>query len=117
MSAYCIIQEAFRRRLEEAGDTELDPHVVWSEEVGGRNRGRYYGLPGIIDKSRIGNLSKSIPCSLGQPRKPMFTQDQVQEMINHATKQMNETWESRFQSLEESMRGIAPSNIPQVNFT
>ncbi|CAM0910976.1 unnamed protein product [Alopecurus aequalis] len=105
--------EAFQRRLEEARDTELDPHLVWSEEVGGRNRGRYYGLPGIIDKARIGPLSKSITGSLGRKTKQMFTQDQVQEMINHATQQLNETWENRFQSLEESMRGMVASDIPR----
>ncbi|KAF7109260.1 hypothetical protein CFC21_109554 [Triticum aestivum] len=105
--------EAFQRRLEEAGDTELDPHVVWSEEVGGRHRGRYYGLPGIIDKARIGHLSKSIPSSPGRKRRQLFTQDQVQEMINHATRQMNETWENRFQSLEKSMRGMVSADISQ----
>uniref|UniRef100_A0ACD5ZVP3 Uncharacterized protein n=1 Tax=Avena sativa TaxID=4498 RepID=A0ACD5ZVP3_AVESA len=103
--------EAFQRRLD-AGDTGLDPHLVWSQEVGGRNRGRYYGLPGVIDKARIGPLSKSIPGSSGGKTEPMFTQDQVQDMINHATQQLNETWENRFQSLEESMRGMASSHNP-----
>lgn len=38
-------------------------------------------------------------------------------MINHATRQMNETWENRFQSLEKGMRGMASSDISQVNFS
>ncbi|KAK1609382.1 hypothetical protein QYE76_033055 [Lolium multiflorum] len=105
--------EAFQRRLKEAGDTGLDPHLAWSQEVGGRNRGRYYGLPGIIDKTQIGPLSKSTPGSSGRNRTQMFTQDQVQEMINHATQQLNETWENRFQSLEQSMLSMASPNIPQ----
>ena len=103
--------------MEEAGDTGLDPHLVWSQEVGGRNRGRYYGLPGIIDKARIGPLSKSVTGSFGRQTNQMFTQDQVQEMINHATQQLNETWENRLQSLEESMRGMVTSGIPQVNLS
>ncbi|XP_047049631.1 uncharacterized protein LOC124654677 [Lolium rigidum] len=105
--------EAFQRRLKEAGDTGLDPHLAWSQEVGGRNRGRYYGLPGIIDKAQIGPLSKSTPGSSGRNRTQMFTQDQVQEMINHATQQLNETWENKFQSLEQSMLSMASPNIPQ----
>jgi hypothetical protein len=58
-----------------------------------------------------------MPGSLGGKTKQMFTQDQVQEMINHATQQLNESWENRFQSLEESMRGIASSGISQVNLS
>jgi hypothetical protein len=117
MYAYYIFQEAFQRRLKEAGDTGLDPHLAWSQEVGGRNRGRYYGLPGIIDKAQIGPLSKSTPGSSGRNRTQMFTQDQVQEMINRATQQLNETWENRFQSLEQSMLSMASPNIPQVNLS
>lgn len=106
--------EGFKRRLEEAGDTELDPHLVWAEEVGGRSRGRYYGLHGIIDKARIDALSKSIPGLLGRKaQQHMFTQDQVQEMINQAMQQLNETWEKRFQSLEQSMNGMASLDVPQ----
>jgi hypothetical protein len=58
-----------------------------------------------------------MPGSLGGKTKQMFTQDQVQEMINHATQQLNESWENRFQSLEESMRGIASSGLSQVNLS
>uniref|UniRef100_A0A0A8Z492 Uncharacterized protein n=1 Tax=Arundo donax TaxID=35708 RepID=A0A0A8Z492_ARUDO len=53
------LKESVKRRLEEAGDAELDPHLVWAQEVGGRNRGRYYGLHGIIDKARIDAMAKS----------------------------------------------------------
>ncbi|KAL5231626.1 hypothetical protein ABZP36_030402 [Zizania latifolia] len=106
--------EGFKQRLEKAGDTELDPHLVWAEEIGGRNRGRYYGLHGIIDKARLDALSKSIPGSLDQnAHQQMFTQNQVQEMINHAMQQLNETWEKRFQSLLQSMHGMVSLYVPQ----
>ncbi|XP_062191937.1 uncharacterized protein LOC133895545 isoform X2 [Phragmites australis] len=82
--------ESVKRRLE-AGDTELDPHLVWAQEVGGRNRG-------CLDK---------------ETQKEMFTQDQVQEMISHAMQQLNETWEKRFQSLEQRMHGMVSLEAPQ----
>lgn len=103
--------ENFQRRLEEAADTDqLDPHRLWVEVAGDHKRGRYYGLPGVIDKAWIHTLSKS---SGRKRRQQMFTQDQVQEMINHATQQLNKTWENRFQSLEQSMRGLEASDVPQ----
>ena len=102
--------------MEEAGDTELDPHLVWVQ-VGGRKRGRYYGLNGIIDKARIKAMAKSTPgCVDKRTRKEMFTQDQVQEMISQAMQQLNETWEKRFQSLEQKMvHGMVSPKAPEVN--
>ncbi|KAL6659052.1 hypothetical protein ACP70R_003092 [Stipagrostis hirtigluma subsp. patula] len=106
--------ERFKRRLEEAGDTELDPHLVWAQEVGGRNRGRYYGLHGIIDKTRIDFMAKSTPgCIDKETQKEIFTQDQVQEMISQALQQLNETWEKKFQSLEQRMCGMVSSEACQ----
>lgn len=97
--------EGFKKRLEEAGDKKIDPHLAWVQEIGGRDRGRYYGLTGIIDKAKIDELAKSIPGSLrkrGQRQK--FSQDQVQQMINQAVQGLNETWENKFKSLEQTMR-------------
>ncbi|CAO2163994.1 unnamed protein product [Urochloa humidicola] len=108
--------ERFKRRLEEAGDTEVDSHLVWAQEVGGRKRGRYYGLHGIIDKSRIKAMAKSTPGRVDEvTKKDMFTQDEVQEMIRQATQQLNEAWEKRFQSLEQRMHGMVSAGAPQNN--
>ncbi|CAO2200974.1 unnamed protein product [Urochloa humidicola] len=108
--------ERFKRRLEEAGDTEVDSHLVWAQEVGGRKRGRYYGLHGIIDKSRIKAMAKSTPGRVDEvTKKEMFTQDQVQEMIRQATQQLNEVWEKRFQSLEQRMLGMVSPGGRQNN--
>lgn len=100
----------------EAGDTEVDLHLVWAQQtVGGRKRGRYYRLQGIIDKARIGAMAKSAPSCIDKvTKKEMFTQNQVQEMISQATQQLNEAWEKRFQSLEQRMQGMVPSEAPQV---
>ncbi|OEL13041.1 hypothetical protein BAE44_0025940 [Dichanthelium oligosanthes] len=108
--------ERIKRRLEVAGDTELDPHLVWAQEVGGRSRGRYYGLHGIIDKARIKAMLKSTPGHVDKvTKKEMFTQDQVQEMIRQATEQLNEAWEKRFQSLEQRMHDMVSLEDPQYN--
>ncbi|CAL5011044.1 unnamed protein product [Urochloa decumbens] len=107
--------ESFKRRLE-SGDTEADPHLVWAQEVGGQNRGRYYGLHGIIDKARIRAMAKSTPGRVDKvTKKDMFTQDQVREMIRQATQQLNEAWEKRFQSLEQRMHGMVSAGAPQNN--
>ncbi|CAD6265873.1 unnamed protein product [Miscanthus lutarioriparius] len=108
--------ERFKRHLE-AGDTEVDLNLVWAQQAaGGRKRGRYYRLQGIIDKARIGAMAKSTPgCVDEVTKKEMFTQDQVQEMISQAAQQLNEAWEKRFQSLEQRMQGTMSSEAPQHN--
>jgi hypothetical protein len=102
--------------MEEAGDTQIDPHLAWVQEVGGQNRGRYYGLTGIIDKAKIDELAKSIPGSPGKPcQRQKFSQDQVQQMINQALYGLNETWENKFKSLEQTVRGGLSSGVdPEV---
>ncbi|KAM0869917.1 hypothetical protein ACQ4PT_040377 [Festuca glaucescens] len=98
--------EGFKKRMEEAGDKQIDPHLAWAQEVGGRNRGRYYGLTGIIDKAKIDELSKSIPGSLSKRgQRQTFSQDQVQQMIDQALQGLNETWENKFKSLEQTLCG------------
>jgi len=112
---HCIFQERFKHRLE-AGDTELDPHLVWAQEVGGRKRGRYYGLHDIIDKARIRAMAKSSPVHVDKvTEKEMFTQDQVQEMIRLAAQQLNEAWEKTFQSLEQRMHSMVSPEAPQLH--
>lgn len=101
----------------EAGDTEVDLNLVWAQQAaGGRKRGSYYRLQGIIDKARIGAMAKSTPSCVDEvTKKEMFTQDQVQVMISQATQQLNEAWEKRFQSLEQRMQGTVSSEAPQVD--
>ncbi|KAJ1272705.1 hypothetical protein BS78_06G223100 [Paspalum vaginatum] len=104
--------EGFKKRMEEAGEEKIDPHVAWVQEVGGRNRGRYYGLNGIIDKDKVDELAKSMPGFFGKKgQQQKFTQEQVQQMINQALQGLNETWEKKFKSLEESVRGVPPLGI------
>jgi len=102
--------------MDEAGD-KIHPHLAWVQEVGGRNRGRYYGLTGIIDKDKVDELAKSMPNSSGiKGHRQKFTQEQVQQMINQALQGLNETWERKFKSLEKSLRGVPPSGIdPEVS--
>ncbi|XP_047061992.1 uncharacterized protein LOC124669417 [Lolium rigidum] len=98
--------EGFKKRMERAGDKQIDPHLAWAQEIGGRNRGRYYGLTGIIDKAKIDELSKSIPGSLSKRgQQQTFSQDQVQQMIDQALQGLNETWENKFKSLEQTFCG------------
>lgn len=101
--------------MEEVGDANVDPHLVWVQ-VGGWNRGRYYGLNGIINKARIKAMAKATGYVDKKTQKEMFTQDQVQEMISQAMQQLNETWEKRFQSLEQKMvNGTVSPETPEVN--
>ncbi|KAK3121293.1 hypothetical protein QOZ80_8BG0650260 [Eleusine coracana subsp. coracana] len=105
--------ERFKSRLEETGDPSVDPHLVWVQ-AGGRNRGRFYGLNGIIDKARIKAMAKATGYVDKRTRKEMFTQDQVQEMISQAMQQLNETWEKRFQTLEQKMvHGMVSPEAPE----
>jgi len=101
--------------MDEAGD-KIHPHLAWVQEVGGRNRGRYYGLTGIIDKDKVDELAKSMPNSSDiKGHRQKFTQEQVQPMINQALQGLNETWERKFKSLEKSLRGVPPLGIdPEV---
>lgn len=103
----------FKKRMEEAGD-KVHPHLAWVQEVGGRNRGRYYGLTGIIDKNKVDELAKSTPNCFGiKGHRQKFTQEQVQQMINQALQGLNETWEKKFKSLEQSVcGGIDPEHAP-----
>ncbi|KAF2935780.1 uncharacterized protein [Oryza sativa Japonica Group] len=96
------IVEGFKKRMEEAGDKPADPDAAWIQQVGGRNRGRYYGLTGTIDKAKIAEIAKSIPGKRGQQK---FSQEEVQQMINHALQGLNQSWEEKFKSLEQSVRG------------
>jgi len=104
-----IFQEGFTKRMEEAGDRNIDPHVAWVQQVGGRNRGRYYGLTGVIDKDKVDEVAKSMPDCFGKNgQRQKFTQEQAQQMINQALQGLNETWEQKFKSLEQSVRGVPP---------
>jgi hypothetical protein len=111
-----MFQEGFKKRMDGAGDKQIDPHLAWAQEVGGRNRGRYYGLTGIIDKAKIDELSKSIPGSLSKRgQQQTFSQDQVQQMIDQALQGLNETWENKFKSLEQTLCGEPSLSVdPEV---
>jgi hypothetical protein len=82
--------------------------------MGGCKRGRYYCDTGVRKKVQTDSLPKSSPgCSSnhGQGQPPMFTHEQVQQMINQALQGLNETWEKKFLSLEQNMRSMSKSRI------
>uniref|UniRef100_I1PPS4 Uncharacterized protein n=1 Tax=Oryza glaberrima TaxID=4538 RepID=I1PPS4_ORYGL len=84
------------------------------EHMGGCKRGRYYCDTGVRKKVQTDSLPKSSPgCSSnhGQGQPPMFTHEQVQQMINQALQGLNETWEKKFLSLEQNMRSMSKSRI------
>uniref|UniRef100_J3M199 Uncharacterized protein n=1 Tax=Oryza brachyantha TaxID=4533 RepID=J3M199_ORYBR len=97
-----------------ARDAKLGPHPVQAQ-TGGCKRGRYYSDSGVRKKVQTDSLPKSsLGCSSNQEQLPMFTREQVQQMINQALQGLNETWEKKFLSLEQNMRIMFKSHfIPE----
>uniref|UniRef100_A0A0E0H5T0 Uncharacterized protein n=1 Tax=Oryza nivara TaxID=4536 RepID=A0A0E0H5T0_ORYNI len=80
------IVEGFKKRMEEAGDKPADPDAAWIQQVGGRNRGRYYGLTGTIDKAKIAEIAKSIPGKRGQQK---FSQEEDESDKQHVERRQS----------------------------
>uniref|UniRef100_K3YDS4 Uncharacterized protein n=1 Tax=Setaria italica TaxID=4555 RepID=K3YDS4_SETIT len=101
-----------KRPCDAAGSQKLGSHSVL-RQVGSGKRGRYCGAIGISKKSQHKSLSKLPPvCVSKQEQQPMFTKEQVQEMINQALQGLNEAWEKKFLSLEQKMpRMMSSSHI------
>ncbi|KAI5011304.1 hypothetical protein ZWY2020_013441 [Hordeum vulgare] len=86
------------------------------EQVGSSKRERYYATPVASKKDQTDPSSKSSPdCLNKQGQQPIFTQEQVQQMINRALQGLNETWEKKFMSLEQNMRRTASSRAVPVD--
>uniref|UniRef100_K4AM15 Uncharacterized protein n=1 Tax=Setaria italica TaxID=4555 RepID=K4AM15_SETIT len=100
----------------EAQCTQLGSHSV-QRQVGSGKRGSYCGAIGVSKKSQHESSSKSSPvCLSKQGQQPMFTKEQVQEMINQALQGLNEAWEKKFLSLEQKMPSMSSSHIvPNVS--
>ncbi|KAL6843883.1 hypothetical protein ACP4OV_026454 [Aristida adscensionis] len=61
-------------------------------------------------KGQVGNwkhVSNSFPGANKHGQHPMFTKEQVQEMINQAVQGLNEVWEKKFLSLEKKMSSMS----------
>jgi hypothetical protein len=48
-----LIQDDFNNHVKESGNIQVDKQQVWVQLTRGQKRGRYNGLPGIIDKDRV----------------------------------------------------------------
>ncbi|KAF0930637.1 hypothetical protein E2562_033827 [Oryza meyeriana var. granulata] len=95
----------------EARDAQRGPHPV-QEQMGGCKRGRYYCDFGVRKKVQTDSLSIASPgCSSNPGQPPMFTHEQVQQMINQALQGLHETWEKKFLSLEQNMRSMSKSRV------
>ncbi|KAL6651347.1 hypothetical protein ACP70R_010272 [Stipagrostis hirtigluma subsp. patula] len=80
-----------------------------TKETGGTQLGSR-PLPG-----QVGN-EKPVPkystgCVSKHGQQPMFTKEQVQQMINQALQGLNEVWEKKFLSLEKKMPSMASSQM------
>ncbi|XP_062184435.1 uncharacterized protein LOC133888273 isoform X3 [Phragmites australis] len=95
-----VDQKACRTEDTEARGTQLGSRPV----QGHVKRGRYCGTVGVSKKAQNESLSKSSQVYVSkQEQEPMFTKEQVQEMINQALQGLNEVWEKKFLSLEQKM--------------
>ncbi|KAK3143755.1 hypothetical protein QOZ80_4AG0304520 [Eleusine coracana subsp. coracana] len=96
---------------EEAEGALVGSHPL-QEQVGSLKRERHCGAIGVCNKVQNESLSKSSPgCVSKQGHQPMFTKEQVKEMINQALQGLNEIWEHKFLSLEQKMPGVSSSYI------
>ncbi|KAK3141555.1 hypothetical protein QOZ80_4BG0335390 [Eleusine coracana subsp. coracana] len=96
---------------EEAEGALVGSHAL-QEQVGSLKRERHCGAIGVCNKVQNESLSKSSPgCVSKQGHQPMFTKEQVKEMINQALQGLNEIWEHKFLSLEQKMPGVSSSYI------
>lgn len=93
--------DEFNNCAKESGNTQVDKKQVWVQLTRGRKRGRYYGLPGIIDKDHAHRSSTPV---LTNGTQPMYTQQQVQDIVSQAVTsavgEVREELGTRIQSLE-----------------
>jgi 8-oxo-dGTP pyrophosphatase MutT (NUDIX family) len=98
---YFEFQDEFNNCFKESGNTQVDKQQVWVQLTRGRKRGRYYGLPGIIDKDHAHRSSTPV---LTNGTQPMYTQQQVQDIVSQAVtsavREVREELGTRIQSLE-----------------
>lgn len=95
-------QDDFNKHVEQSGNTQIDKQQVWVQLTRGRKRGRYYGLPGIIDKDRA--YHSSAP-DMNNGTQPLYTQQQVQDIVSQAVtiavRDVREEHGTRIQSQEQ----------------
>ncbi|KAF8670291.1 hypothetical protein HU200_050832 [Digitaria exilis] len=91
--------------------TQLGSNSV-ERQVGSEKCRRYCGAISVSKKAQHKLLSKSSPvCVSKQGQQPMFTKEQVQEMINQAQQGLNEAWEKKFLSLERKIPIISSLHV------
>lgn len=100
----------------EAHSIQLGSHSV-QRQAGSGKQGRHCGTISVSKKAQCEPLSKSSPVYVGKRgQQPMFTKEQVQEMITQALQGLNEAWEKKFLSLEQKMPSISSSHtVPNVS--
>lgn len=111
-----IFQDTRGQANREAQSVQLGSHSV-QRQAGSGKQGRHCDATSVSKQAQREPLSKSSPvCVSKQGQQPMFTKEQVQEMITQALQGLNEAWEKKFLSLEQKMPSISSSHIvPNVS--
>ncbi|KAF0888559.1 hypothetical protein E2562_014766 [Oryza meyeriana var. granulata] len=115
--------DVFNERTKEVNNNQIEKQNIWVQLTRGLKRGRYYGLPGIIDRDQISH-SSSTPSTgmLNSPMQPLYTQQQVKDIVsqavNNALRDVNLEFGTRIQSLEHRVdRPTQESHSHDVNGT
>lgn len=106
----CQTEDKRDQANREAHNIQLGSHSV-QRQAGSGKQGRHCGTISVSKKAQCEPLSKSSPVYVGKRgQQPMFTKEQVQEMITQALQGLNEAWEKKFLSLEQKMPSISSSH-------
>ncbi|WVZ51447.1 hypothetical protein U9M48_002594, partial [Paspalum notatum var. saurae] len=79
----------FNERVKEGNDNQVEKQNIWVQLTGGRKHGRYYGLPGVIDRDQVRHSSSTTPSV-------MFNS----AAMPLAMRNINQEFGTRIQSLE-----------------
>ncbi|CAD6262361.1 unnamed protein product [Miscanthus lutarioriparius] len=106
----CRTEDKRDQANREAQSIQLGSHSV-QRQAGSGKQGRHCGTISVSKKAQCKPLSKSSPvCVSKRGQQPMFTKEQVQEMITQALQGLNEAWGKKFLSLEQKMPSISSSH-------
>lgn len=95
----------YNDRVKEGENNQVDKQLVWVQLTKGRKRGRYYGLPGVIDRNQIGNSANAPSGSM--ETQTLYTQQQVQDIVQqavtNAVHNAHQELASRIERLEQTV--------------